>query len=296
MNSKLGGRSQFIFLSLLVPIILLLLFVIYPIISLFFMSFTDWNGLSSEQNFIGLKNYTEMLFKSPDLWKSLSNNAIYFFTQLLFIPIELMIAAMLCTKFRGAGFFKAITFLPYIINGVAISYAFAYFLSPLNGGLDSMLRLVGLDSLVRNWLSDTSIINYVLASVSLWRFSGYHIILFCAALQSVSHDIIEAAVIDGANSYQIFAKIQLPSIRMVIDFVLFTNVAGALKQFEIPLIMTNGGPGTASSTFTLYTIDTAFKYSNFGLAAAMAIAMIIIVAITYGIQQLILEQFRKGEN
>lgn len=146
-------------------------------------------------------------------------------------------------------------FLPYIINGVAISYAFSYFFSPVNGAFDSILEAIKLGMLSgHGWLSDEKIVNFTLAFVSLWRFSGYHIILFMAALQSVNQDIMEAARIDGANSWQLFRYIQTPSIALMVDFVLFDNIRGAMQVFDIPFVMTQGGPGYASSTFTLYTI------------------------------------------
>ena len=293
MKNLSRSRNRFIILCLLVPVTLLLLFVIYPMLSLLHMSFTDWDGLSVEQNYIGFKNYIDLFLKSPDVWSSLKNNAVYFFTSLAFIPIELMIAAMLNTYFFGNKFFKSITFLPYIINGVAIAYTFSYFLSPLNGGLNSLLQLFGLENYIMSWLSDVGIVNHVLALVVVWRFSGYHVILFSAALQSVSKDVIEAAVVDGASPFQIFRYIQLPSIRMIIDFLLFTNVAGSLQIFDVPFIMTSGGPGISSSTFTLYTINTAFSYNDFGMAATMAIIMILLVVLIYGVQQFIVNKFRK---
>lgn len=141
-----------------------------------------------------------------------------------------------------------------------------------------------MEHLIQNWLSDPKIVNFTLAFVSLWRFSGYHIILFIAALQSVPQDIIEAARIDGANSFQMFRYIQTPSIMLMVDFVLFDNIRGAMQVFDIPFVMTAGGPGYASSTFTLYTINTAFKFSNFGLASTMAVAIMVIIILIYVIQ------------
>jgi len=294
MNSIAKQKKQFISICLIIPVALLLCFVVYPMMDMFKISFTDWNGISKEKAFIGIQNYITMFKKSPDLWLSLKNNLVYFFMHLAFVPIELAIASMLNTKFFGAKFFQSITFLPYIINGVAIAYSFAYFFSPINGGFNSVLELLGMNNFISNWLTDEGIVNQVLASVSLWRFSGYHIILFIAALQSIPKELGEAAIVDGANSFQVFRYIQLPSIRMVIDFVLFTNVTGSLQVFDIPFVMTSGGPGYASSTFTLYTINTAFKFNNFGLAATMAILMILIIVLIYGIQSCVLKIVRKG--
>ena len=141
-----------------------------------------------------------------------------------------------------------------------------------------------MESFIRNWMSDEKIVNFVLAFVSLWRFSGYHIILFMAALQSIPQDVEEAARVDGANAWQLLRYVQIPAIMLMVDFVLFDNIRGALQVFDIPFVMTAGGPGYASSTFTLYTIKTAFTFSNFGLASTMAVAIMVMIVVIYVIQ------------
>lgn len=287
MNSMTKKRNRFIILSLMIPIILLTGFVVFPAFDLFRMSFTNWDGYSPSSNFVGIDNYISM-FKNKDLWLSLRNNGIYFVAHLVFIPIELMFAVVLTSKLRGAKFYKTMVFLPYVINGVAIAYAFSYFFSPINGAFDSILEVLKLDFLSRNWLSDDKIVNFVLAFVSLWRFSGYHVVLFIAALQSVPKDILEAAKVDGAGIWQVFRYVQVPSISLVVDFILFDNIRGALQVFDIPFVMTAGGPGYASSTFTLYTIKTAFTFSNFGLASTMAVAIMFIIIIVFYVQNYLL--------
>lgn len=273
--------------SLAIPVLLLVGFVVFPAVDLIRMSFTDWDGLSPASNFIWFENYIDM-FHNPDLWQSLRNNAVYFFAHLLMIPVELAFAVLLNSKLRGAKFYKTMVFMPYIINGVAISYAFSYFFSPINGAFDSILEAVKLGMLSQSWLSDPKIVNFVLAFVSLWRYSGYHIVLFLAALQSVSKDIQEAAIIDGANTWQMFRHIQIPSIMLMVDFILFDNIRGALQVFDIPFVMTSGGPGYASSTFTLYTIKTAFTFSDFGLASTMAVAIMVLIVVIYVVQNKII--------
>ncbi len=288
MNHLAKKRQQFIIAALAIPVLLLVCFVVVPAIDLIRMSFTNWDGLSKTSDFIWLDNYISML-KNPDLWQSLKNNAVYFFVHLLTIPVELAFAVLLTSKLRAAKFYKTMVFLPYIINGVAISYAFSYFFSPINGAFDSILEALKLTMLSgHGWLSDEKIVNFTLAFVSLWRFSGYHIILFMAALQSVNQDIIEAARIDGATSWQLFRYIQTPAIMLMVDFVLFDNIRGAMQVFDIPFVMTQGGPGYASSTFTLYTIKTAFTFSNFGLAATMAVAIMLMIILIYIVQNKII--------
>ena len=292
MKKNTKQKYTFVIACLVVPVILLCLFVLYPMYNLLEMSFTDWDGVEVKKNFIGIKNYTDMLFNSPDVWLALRNNAIYFFTSLLFVPLEILLAVMFSSAFTGKKFFRGITFLPYILNSVAIGYAFAYFLSPLNGGLNNALKLVGLEGFIQNWLSDEKIVNFVLALIVVWRFSGYHIIIFIAALTSVSKDLTEAAAIDGANAWQIFRHIQVPSISLVIDFILFTNVVGSLQSFDIPFVMTGGGPDGATKTFTLHTLDTAFTYDDFGMAATMAIMMIVLIVLVYSVQNFIVKKCR----
>lgn len=297
MNKLQKKRRLFILFSLLIPLTLLVAFVVLPAVDLFRMSFTNWDGYSPKSEFIGFDNYISM-FHNKDLWLSLKNNAVYFFVHLLMIFVELAFAVLLTSKLRAAKFYKTMVFMPYIINGVAIAYAFSYFFSPINGAFDAILETVGLESLIRSWLSDEGIVNYVLSFVSLWRFSGYHVILFMAALQSIPQDTLEAAQVDGANSWQLFRYIQIPAIMLMVDFVLFDNIRGALQVFDIPFVMTAGGPGYASSTFTLYTIRTAFTFSNFGMAATMAVAIMLMIVVIYVVQNglihgLILKDRRK---
>lgn len=280
LNKK---RKQFIIGSLIIPLLFLIGFVMIPGFDLLRISFTNWDGYSLKSNFVGIQNYIDM-FKNPDLWLSLKNNAVYFVLHLLMIFVELAFAVLLTSKLRAAKFYKTMVFMPYIINGVAIAYAFSYFFSPINGAFDAILTGLNLEGWIRSWLSDPKIVNYVLAFVSLWRFSGYHIILFMAALQSLPKDVEEAARVDGANTWQLFKYVQIPSIMLMVDFVLFDNIRGALQVFDIPFVMTAGGPGYASSTFTLYTIKTAFTFSDFGLASTMAMAIMFMIIVIYIIQ------------
>lgn len=287
MNSLEKQKKRFIICSLLIPMALLIGFVMVPAFDLIRMSFTNWDGFSKEYDWINFENYAAM-FKNENLWLSLKNNAVYFIAHLLFIPVELAFAVLLTSKLRASKFYKTMVFMPYIINGVAISYAFSYFFSPVNGAFDAILTAAHLEGFIRNWLSDPKIVNFVLSGVSLWRFSGYHVILFMAALQSLPQDVQEAAWMDGANAWQMFKYIQVPAIMLMVDFVLFDNIRGALQVFDIPFVMTSGGPGYASSTFTLYTIDTAFKYNNFGLASTMAVAIMVMIVVIYVIQNKII--------
>lgn len=271
---------------LAIPTLLLLVFVIYPTVKLITISFTDWDGINPTWNFVGLKNYNQV-FQRRDIWQSLKNNNLYFIIHLLFIPIEMYLAMLLDRYIRKSEFFKTIVFMPYIINGVAIAYMFSFLYSSEDGVLNGLLALLQMGKV--RWLSDPEIVNYSLVIVSLWRFTGIHIILFLAGLQSINKDMLEAALIDGASVFQQFIKIIIPNMKSILSIILFLNVRGALMVFDIPFVMTSGGPGTSSTTFALHTVKTAFEFSNFGLASAMAIVLIIAIIIISMIQNLVLE-------
>ncbi|CAH2715614.1 Melibiose/raffinose/stachyose import permease protein MelD [Neobacillus rhizosphaerae] len=283
-NTDLKMQKNLVLVTFLfIPTILISLFMIYPLIRLVALSFTSWDGLNPTKTFVGLQNFKKIIFDSPEVWVSLKNNGVYFVGHLLFIPIELFLAFLLDQRVRFSKMFKTITFLPYIINTVAVACMFIFLYSSQDGVLNSMLQFFHMDKI--GWLSDPKIVNYSLTGVSIWKFSGIHIILFLAAFQSLPTDMIEASIIDGASTFKQFYHIVLPNIKPVVEIVLFLNVRGALQIFDIPYVMTSGGPNHASETFTIQTINTAFQYQNFGLACAMAIVLMIIIIIFSIIQK-----------
>lgn len=258
------------------------------------MSFLEWDGVSSVRSLAGFDNYTQLFFKSPEFWQAFRNNLTYLLIHGIMMPVELVLAVMLSSRFKGSGFVKAIIFLPFIINGVGISYSFSYFFSPVEGGFNYILTRLGMEGLIHNWLSDPKIVNYVLASVSIWRYMAFTLSCSCRPfLGAKGYD--GAAVVDGANAWQRLRYIQLPAIRTVIDFMLFDVINGSLQMFDIPYIMTAGGPNGASNTFSIYTIDTAFKYNNFGMASSMAVIMIFMIVCVQIAQRFITNRLRRRE-
>lgn len=257
----------------------MLAFVVYPALEMVRYSLTNWDGASRSYDYIGIRNYVKVLFGSKEVWQSFKNNMIYLIVSFAFIPVEILFAVFLNNKRKSANVFKSIYFLPYIINGVAISYVFSYFYSSANGGLNGILEILGLESLIQNWLSNKEIVNYSLSVVYIWRNFGFFIVLFISGLQTIPQEILEAAVVDGASSVQKFRYIIIPEIKRVIQIVVFMNITWCLQIFDIPFVMTSGGPGNASSTFSTYTIKTAFTFNNFGLANAMAVVLMCIIVV-----------------
>lgn len=282
-QSKGLEQKLFIIGFLIVPVTLLLLFVAYPTAELVKMSFTSWDGITTYKHFIGFQNYKEVFTNSPEVWLSFRNNIIYLVITLIFVPVQ-MIIAVAFNNMKRSNFYKTAFFTPYIINSVAVGYMFSMFLSPIDGGLDGILTAVGMKSLIQNWLSNEHLVMYVIAFIAVWRYSGFNIVIFYASLQSLPKEMFEAAIVDGANEIQKFIYIIIPGIMKTIKIICFMTLAGALGAFELPFIITSGGPNHASSTFITYSIDSAFKYQNFGMACTMGVLLILITSIAGAIQ------------
>lgn len=275
-----------------IPLLLLCMFTYYPAVRLIYLSFTDWDGISKVKNFLGFDNYKEV-FTNPDLFGVFVHQIPYVLGGILQNIIAIVFAVILNSKIKGRNLFRVLLFVPYIMNGVAVAFMFQYVFDTNNGSLNLLLDFIGLSSLSQSWLGDTSLVNYSLAAISLWRYMGYTMIIYLGALQSIPGDIYEAATIDGANRFQSFFHLTLPSITNVIQLNMFLTLSGALAVFDLPFVLTKGGPIGASETFLLKTTETAFTFNNFGLASAMSIILLLFTIIILFVQNMVLS--RKGD-
>ncbi|OOM77298.1 sn-glycerol-3-phosphate transport system permease protein UgpA [Clostridium puniceum] len=289
--SSLPYKKQKIVISiafLIIPVILLTVFTYIPAISMFGYSFTDWDGISKTKNFIGLKNYQTM-FSDIKYWQPLFVSIYYFIATFVQIGLAVIVAYLVSFGCKASGVFKGVYFFPSLVNSVAIGFVFIFFFQP-GSTLDTVLNMVGLGGLTKLWLQDTSTNNISLAFVSVWRYVGYNIVMFSAAMASISSDILEAARVDGANKFQQLRHIILPGISTILGLQLFLSITGALSAFETPYIMTNGGNGTM--TFIIQTVQYAFQNHRVGLASAMAMVLLLICIIVTSIQNYVMN--RKG--
>ncbi|MDB5054536.1 MAG: sugar transporter permease [Bacilli bacterium] len=277
---------------LFLPLILLCLFTYYPAVRLLYLSFTSWDGYSSAAKWIGFDNFKEV-FTNPNLFGVFLNQIPYVIVGIFQNIIAIVFAVILNSKLRGRNFFRVLLFLPFIMNAVAVAFMFQYVFDTTNGSLNLLLHFVGLDALRTSWLGNQSIVNFSLASIGFWRFMGYNMVIYIGALQSIPGDMYEAAKIDGANRIQTLWWLTLPNLTKIIQLNMFLTLTGALAVFDLPFVLTKGGPAGASESFLLKTIETAFQFNNFGLASAMSIVLLIITFVILLIQNLALN--RKGE-
>lgn len=281
----LAHRSRFaVIVFLAPPLLAYLVAVVLPIGQSLYLSLFQWDGIF-DPVFIGLDNYTKMLFDDPSFWNSLFHSIVYVFIVLIFqLGLALLVANLLTYVGRGREVVKTLCVLPAIVSTVAIALLFRrlYAYDP-PGLINKLLDWVGLDALIRPWLSDLST---VLTAVSIpegWRFFGIYMLILYGGLLAVPKELEEAAKIDGASEWQIFVHIRFPYLRPVWITTAIMATTYALRGFDIPYLLTNGGPGQSSELLTTYMYKTAFAHTNFGYASALSVAIVIECLIAVGI-------------
>ncbi len=273
---------------LLIPLVLLIVFSYYPAAKLFQYSITDWNGVSKTLNYTGLSNYTEIL-KNKDYRLVASNNLVYFLSAFIQILLGLFLAVVLNSKIRGTNFFRSVIFMPYIMNSAAIAYMFNFIYNYEQSPINQFFRWTGLGDYAIRFIGNSYWTNLSLAFIGVWTYTGFFMVLYLGALQSVPTAFYEAAEIDGAGFFQKLFYITIPNIGTVIELTVFLGINGSVQTFLQPLLVTQGGPGIRTETIVSYTLKVAFKYNNYGMASALGVAVMIIVVILLGIQQLVIK-------
>ena len=275
-------------------IFLFLVFGLFPILFSFVLMFHSWDpvkGLASME-FVGLENLS-FAFEDPLVWTSLGNTLWLAVVSglpqhLVAIPLAYLINEKL-GRWRNA--VMGAYFLPYITSTVAIAMMFSTLFSTDYGMVNAMLTSLAksqvfepfLPSTNVDWLGDPRTIKPIVAFVVFWRYLGFNVILYVAAMQAISRDQYEAARMDGAKSFQQFWYITLPQLKPIMFFGVTLTIIGGLQLFEEPFILTGGKGGMeyAGMTTAMYMYRTAFDYNDYGLASAISwMLFIIILAMT----------------
>jgi len=276
-----------IFAFLVVPLFLLIVFTYLPAINMIRYSFYRWDGTSPDMVWFQLKNY-RILFTNPRYITVMINCLYYLVGSFVQLGLALVIAFTLSFKLKGTNFFKGVFFFPYLLNGVAVALMFLFFFEP-KGTLNTILRFLGAESQIQLWLIKPVLNNMLLASISIWRYIGFNIVLFIAVIQSISSDIYEAAEIDGANRSQILRLIVLPNIKMIIALNMILAVKGAISVFEVPFLVTGGDWGT--STFVIEALNITFGANpQYGLGSAFAVVLFVVIIFVTALQKLFVRE------
>ena len=273
---------------LVVPVGLLLLFTYLPVANMFSYSFTSWDGLDKQKEWVGLDNYIR-IFTDPEIFAVFRVSLYYLAGAFLQLGLALYLATILSFELRAKNFFKGVIFFPYLINGVAIGFVFLYLFQG-DGALDLLLKFFGLDFLIQQWLGNPDVVNWSMTGTSVWRYLGFNVVLYLGAIASIQPELFEASELDGANRWHQFRYIILPSIKRITLLTMILAISGSLSVFEIPYIMLMGANGT--ETFVISTVEKAFQLRKVGLASAMAVVLLFIVLIVTAIQRWLVKDER----
>jgi multiple sugar transport system permease protein len=276
------------YLMLLPFLVIIFVFIIYPVIYSFRISFMDFTFLNpSDARWVAFKNYI-VLFKDKSFLQSIKNT-IKMLSVIVPIQtiISLVLANILNSKLRFKLAFRTIYYLPYITSFVAVGAIMVHLFSK-NGIISRFLTFFGFDNVT--WYADSRYAFYLVAGIIIWTQIGFYMIIYLSALQDISSTVYEAAQIDGANRFQVFFFITIPLLRYTTLLVLIMGVIATLQVFDLPYVISTtgealpGSPGGTTLTMVMFLYTQAFRYFNIGRASAAAfIIFVIIFIITIGI-------------
>lgn len=279
---KLLDNETFAAWFFLAPAIILLgIFVIGPIVYLFYLSFTNGSFTKDGTTWVGLKNYLRLIL-NPDFSQILWNTT--YFTIATVIPsivIPLLLAVLLNQNIILRGFLRTSYFLPSIISLVAAGLGFRW-LFQNEGPVNALLNSVGIDSI--SWLSSTVWAMPVIILLSIWKQLGFNMVVFLAGLQAIPVSRYEAAELDGANSWEQFWFVTLPGLRPTLIFSTITTVIFTLRSFEQVYVISGGGPLNSTNLLVYYIYQEAFGQFDFGYAAAAATVLLAITMVLVYLQ------------
>ena len=271
------GRDTIEGYLFIMPVVLgLLFFTIGPMIASFYISFTKYPILRSPE-WIGLRNYVNMFTKEPNFWQAVQVTFTYALTAVpLGILGAFLLALLLNQRVRGMHFFRTTFYIPTIVPAVASAVLWGWLLNPDYGLINAVLKGVGLPTSRFLGEPDSALASLVL--VSLWSVGG-GMVVYLAGLQGIPESFYEAAKIDGANSRQLFRFITLPLMTPTIFFNLVMGLIGAFQYFTEAFVLTQGGPLFSTYFYSLMVYERAFRFTQMGMAAAMAWFLLAIVLV-----------------
>ncbi|GAB1155156.1 sugar ABC transporter permease [Paenibacillus illinoisensis] len=252
-----------------------LLFFLIPAVYSFGLMFTDYKFMNPDMTFIGLDNI-KRLMKDPLFFLSLRNTLIFLLAVPVSIVLGFIVAVILNQKIYLKKLLRGLYFMPYITSGVAVAFVWMLLFQPNQGPINGFLRSIGVDN-PPGWLSTTTSSMYAIDIIWIWFMLGYNMIIYLAALQEVSSELLEAAKIDGARPLQILRRIIWPLVSPTTFLLLITGLIMAIKTFGIIQATTQGGPGNSTTILSLYVYQNAFRYYDMGYAATVSWALFAII-------------------
>lgn len=275
-QSYMFERRLAAYLFVLPSLLFLAVFVIYPIISAFYLSLHRYNLLEPPV-WDGLNRY-RLLVEDPRFFKALGNTFLF---AVMTVPvgtaISLLLAVLINQSLRGIYFFRTAYYLPVVTSFVAVSFIWLWIYEPQFGVLNQLLERVGLPTFA--WLRDPGTAMLSIAILSVWKNAGYNMIIFLAGLQGIPQYLYEAAEIDGASAVQRFWHVTVPMLSPTTFFVFVVYFIGALQMFTQSWIMTQGGPLDSTLTVVYLIYQNGFEFLKMGSAAAMSVVLFLFISV-----------------
>jgi len=263
----------FVCICTIPTLILTLLFTIYPTIKALLMSLTDATSLGTNSKFVGLENYIYM-FRDAYFILALKNTAkLMLVVPFITIAISLILAfAISQSKLKEVGLYRTIFFLPNIISLTVVGIIWSFVFHPNMGILNVMLDKIGLSAMKMSWLGDSKTALWCIAITLIWQAAGYYMVMHVAAMDGISAEIYEAAIVDGAGKVRQLLSITIPLMKDIIGITFVLALSGTINlSFVLSNVMTGGGPNGASSVLLQYMYTQGFRNGNFGYAMAITV-------------------------
>jgi ABC-type sugar transport system permease subunit len=264
-------------MALVAPLMVMVVaFLLVPMVNAVYYVFVDFNGINPTPPWVGLANVTEMLHDS-DLYAALEHNIIWIIIGTAApLAIGLGLALLLWKVRRGSTAYRLAFFLPFVLPHVAVGVVWGWIYEPSRGWLNKVLSAVGLDPLTTGWLGNPKTALYAVLGTAVWTASAFVFLIFLSALRNVDADLVDAAMLDGANGWQRLRHVILPQIMPVFMMVLTVTLVGGFSVFDIIFVMTGGGPANATEVLGTYSYSQAFQLNriSYGTAIALVISVL----------------------
>lgn len=267
------------------------LVVLIPAIWGIVYSFTDWNGISKDVQFVGIRNYIQIFTQDGDFLHAFVFTAVFSVLAVASVNLVGFLLALLVTsKAKGTTLMRGAFFMPNLIGGILLGFTWQFIFVQAFGAIYNTTGF----GFFRDWLSDTKTSFFGLLILVVWQLAGYMMLIYIAQIQNIPDDLLEAAEIDGANYRQRLFHVILPLVAPAFTIGLFLSLTTCFKLYDQNLSLTNGGPFNSTEMLALNIYNTAFKYNHYGEAQAKAVVFLIVVSVI-GLTQLSISKKKEVE-
>ncbi len=255
-------------------------------------AFTNWDGLSPDFSFVGLRNFADMLDDADAMGAVGHTLLIAVAITIIQNGLGLLLALGVNSAIKSRNVLRVFLFAPAVVTPIVTAYLWRNLLGP-DGAVNSLLDAVGLTSWQQDWLGDPKLALWSVVAVIVWQFSGYSMVIFLAGLQSIPREIHEAADLDGAGPVRRFWSVTRPLLAPAFTINLMLSIIGGIKLFDQVFALTGGGPGHATDTLSTLIYKDAFTLGEFGYSIALAVVLTIVVAVVSTGQYAVLSRNEK---